>query len=79
MGSPDAADIASIALIRGAGPTHTYDQNQRFVPLDFVAGNDELQIEAPPNAFLAAPGYFMLFLVNEWGMYADQGTSLTLL
>ncbi len=70
VSTPDASSIASVAMLRAAGATHTYDQNQRFVPLDFVAGSGELQIAAPPDAFTAAPGYFMLFLVNEAGVPA---------
>jgi cytochrome c peroxidase len=68
VSTPDAASIASVALLRSAGSTHTYDQSQRFVPLDFVASNGELQIDAPSDAFAAAPGYFMLFLVNDAGV-----------
>ena len=70
VGSPDAADIASIALIRGAGATHTYDQSQRFIPASFTVSGQTLTVDAPPDAFTAAPGYYMLFLVNSAGVPA---------
>ena len=54
VSTPDASSIASVAMLRGAGATHTYDQNQRFVPLDFVSGSGELQIQAPSSAFVHA-------------------------
>jgi cytochrome c peroxidase len=68
VSSPDAADIASIAIIRGGGATHTYDQSQRFIPLDFSVSGQNLTIDEPPDARTAAPGYYMLFLVNSAGV-----------
>ncbi len=68
VSSPNAADIASIALIRGGGVTHTYDQNQRYIPLTFSVSGQNLTVNAPPDANSAAPGYYMLFLVNSAGV-----------
>ncbi|MEH6593103.1 MAG: carboxypeptidase regulatory-like domain-containing protein [Halioglobus sp.] len=70
VNSPDAADIVSIAIIRGAGATHTYDQSQRYIPLTFSASGQSLTIDAPADAFTASPGYYMLFLVNSAGVPA---------
>ena len=70
VNTPDAADIASIAIIRGAGATHTYDQSQRYIPLTFSVSGQNLVVDAPPDALMAAPGYYMLFLVNSAGVPA---------
>jgi hypothetical protein len=66
--TPDAASIASVALIRPGAVTHGFDQDQRFMNLSFTAGTGSLTIQAPADANLAPPGYYMLFLVNASGV-----------
>ena len=66
--TPDAASIASVSLIKPGSVTHAFDEDQRFVPLTFAAGAGALTIQAPANANLAPPGYYMLFLVNTNGV-----------
>src|SRR6185503_1600553 len=61
----DAASIAMVSLIRPGAVTHAFDEDQRFLSLAFTAGSGVLKIEAPANANLAPPGYYMLFLVNN--------------
>ena len=49
--------------------THNFNENARYVPLNFTAGPPAaLQITAPPNGNLAPPGPYMLFLVNTNGV-----------
>ncbi len=36
--TPDAASIASVALIKTGAMTHAINMSQRFVPLNFTAG-----------------------------------------
>ena len=60
--------IGSIALVRPGAVTHNFDQNQRYVPLDFVAFPTHLQVSAPANANLAPPGYYMMFIVDSDGV-----------
>ncbi len=64
----DAASIASVALIRPGAVTHGFDQDQRFLNLNFTAGAGSLTIQAPANANLAPPGYYLLFIVNTAGV-----------
>ena len=66
--TPDAASIAKISLIRLGAITHSFDQDQRIVSLGFTAGVGSLSVQAPANANLAPPGYYMLFLVNTAGV-----------
>ena len=66
--TPDAASIASVALISLASDTHTYDMNQRFLPLQFSAGSGSLSVQMPANSNLAPPGSYMLFIVNSNGV-----------
>jgi len=48
--------------------THSFDQNQRFLNLGFQPGDGSLTVQAPADANLAPPGYYMLFLVNSAGV-----------
>jgi Concanavalin A-like lectin/glucanases superfamily/Galactose oxidase-like, Early set domain/Bacterial Ig domain/Kelch motif len=66
--TPDADTIASVSLIRPGAVTHGFDEDQRFLSLSFTAGSGALSIQAPANANLAPPGYYMLFLVNTAGV-----------
>jgi len=66
--TPDAASIASVSLIRLGAVTHAFDEDQRFLPLAFTASPGALSIQAPANANLAPPGYYMLFLVGSNGV-----------
>lgn len=65
--TPDAADIASVALVRPGSSTHAFDFEQRLVDLSFTASGGTLSVTAPPNANIAPPGWYMLFLVNRAG------------
>ncbi len=61
--------IDKVSFLRLAAVTHSVDQNQRFVPLDFVdITDDTLEVTAPANGNDAPPGYYMLFLVSGDGV-----------
>ncbi len=66
--TPDAASIASVSLIRNGSVTHAFNMDQRFVPLTFTQGSGGLNVQAPADANLAPPGYYMLFIVNSNGV-----------
>ena len=68
--STDQADqIASACLIAPSAVTHSFNQNPRYVPLDFQeTGGGVLTIDLPSSQALAPPGYYMLFLVNGAGV-----------
>ena len=68
VSTPNAASIASVALIRNGSNTHAYDMEQRMVSLAFTRGAGALTVTAPPNANIAPPGYYMLFLVDTNGV-----------
>lgn len=61
--------IAKVSFLRLGAVTHGFDQNQRYVPLDFqVIDAATLAVQAPANANLAPPGYYMLFVVSQDGV-----------
>jgi len=67
--TPNPADIASVALMRPGSSTHAFNFEQRLVNLAFTPGTGTtLTLTSPPNANVAPPGYYMLFLVNRAGV-----------
>jgi Domain of unknown function (DUF1929)/Bacterial Ig domain/Glyoxal oxidase N-terminus/Galactose oxidase, central domain len=66
--TPDAASIASVALVDLASGTHATDMDQHFVPLSFTQAPGGINVTAPASAALAPPGSYMLFMVNANGV-----------
>ena len=70
VNTPDSANIDKVGLVRLAAATHGFDQNQRYVPLNFTDNGGSLGLDAPANGNIAPPGYYLLFLVNNDGVPA---------
>ena len=66
--TPQAQDIASVALIRLGSVTHTLDIDQRYLELQFSAEAGRLLVNGPVNPSLAPPGYYMLVVVDRQGV-----------
>ena len=66
--TPDAASIGSVSLVRLGSVTHSFNTNQRIVPLPFTAGAGALSVQTPADANLAPPGHYMLFILNTSGV-----------
>jgi hypothetical protein len=66
--TPNASNIQKVVLIRPGAPTHAFDMEQRLVGLNFTIGNGSLTVTSPPNADIAPPGYYMLFILNKAGV-----------
>jgi hypothetical protein len=66
--TPQAANIRSVVLVRPGAVTHAFDMEQRLVGLTFNAAYGDLVVKAPANGNLAPPGYYMLFIVNDYGV-----------
>lgn len=62
------ATMTRAELIRPAAVTHSVDMAQRAISLDVTADADGLTLQAPLNATVAPPGYYMLFLLNADGV-----------
>ena len=68
IATSDASRIASVSLIPLGAVTHSFNENQRFVPLAFQAGSASLQVTGPVNGNTAPPGPYMLFIVDSSGV-----------
>jgi hypothetical protein len=66
--TPDGGRVAAASLVGLGSVTHAFNQNQRFVPVTFQPSAGGLTIQAPANANLAPPGYYMLFIVDTNGV-----------
>jgi PKD repeat protein len=66
--TPDAAEIASVVLVRPGATTHSINMEQRLVALAYTASAGSLTVTAPPNGNIAPPGYYMLFVLNGAGV-----------
>lgn len=68
VGTPDAASIARVSLIRTGSVTHAFDQNARATSLSFSQTAGGLNVDMPANRNDVPPGYYMLFIVNDQGV-----------
>lgn len=68
VGTPDAAAVRSVVLIRAGAVTHAFDQDQRLVTLSFEASAGGLAVTAPATHALAPPGDYLLFAVSAEGV-----------
>jgi fibronectin type 3 domain-containing protein len=68
VGTPDAASIARVSLIRTGSVTHAFDQNTRAMQLSFTQTAGGINVTIPSNRNNIPPGYYMLFLVNAEGV-----------
>ena len=66
--SAQAATIASVCLIRLGSVTHTFNMNQRRVPLSFTRDTGSLSVAVPTNRSNLPPGHYMLFAVSTAGV-----------
>jgi hypothetical protein len=60
--------ISKVSWIRLSAVTHSFNQEQRFIPLSFTAGTGGVNVTFPSSANISPPGYYMLFLLNSAGV-----------
>ena len=66
VGTPDAASITTVALMRNGSCTHSFNPDQRHVGLEITSrSDDELDLRMPPDGAVAPPGWYMLFLLRD--------------
>ncbi len=68
VGTPDAASISRVSLIRTGSVTHAFDENARATQLSFTQTAGGINVTVPSNRNDVPPGYYMLFLVNAQGV-----------
>jgi hypothetical protein len=64
--TPSAGDIIRIAMLRASSATHGEIFDQRYIGLTFArVSHDRLRAIAPPDGFVAPPGYYLLYLIDS--------------
>jgi hypothetical protein len=64
--------IDAVALLRTGSVTHSFNMDQRYVELIITARlSGALIVQAPPNANIAPPGYYLLFIRDEHGVPSE--------
>jgi hypothetical protein len=65
-------EVKRVVLVAPGSVTHAFDMHTRHVELTFKPdGPKRLQVTAPPDAHVAPPGYYMLFLLSERGVPSE--------
>ncbi len=63
-----ADSVRRVALIRAGSVTHGFNFDQRYVGLQFdQIAPDRLRVSAPPDAWVAPPGYYLIFVTDTAG------------
>jgi Domain of unknown function (DUF1929) len=68
ISTPNPGSIGKVALVRLGAVTHSVNMDQRYVPLGFAAGAGTINATSPPNANIAPPGVYMLFVTGSEGV-----------
>jgi Domain of unknown function (DUF1929)/PKD domain/Bacterial Ig domain len=68
VGTPQASSISQVVLARAGSATHAFDMEQRLIQMQFTKGAGTLSVTSPPNALIAPPGYYMLFVLDQNGV-----------
>ena len=66
IGSTDP--ISRVTMVRAGTPTHSFDTNQRFLPLTFTQSGQTVAATIPENPNIALPGYYLLFVLDPAGV-----------
>jgi len=72
--TPDATNISSVTLLRLGNATHHFDAEHRCIwlaspSLPFVSkSSSNVVVNAPINAYMAPPGYYMIHVVDGSGI-----------
>lgn len=67
QGAP-LAPVGGAVLMALGSTTHSFDQNQRYVPVGYRVANGNVFVSAPTNPNVAPPGDYLLFLVSDQGV-----------
>lgn len=64
-------EISQVVLVRTGSTTHSFDMDQRRLPLSFSQSGDKLSVSGPANSRVAPPGQYMLFAIDRNGVPSE--------
>jgi Domain of unknown function (DUF1929) len=59
--------ISNVRLIRVGADTHSFNSEQRLIPMLFTQSGTQVTATLPASPELIPPGYYMLFVINSSG------------
>lgn len=66
INTPTPPDISEVVLLRAGTTTHGFNMGQRGIECVIAGiGPGTLNVETPPNANLAPPGWYLLFILDS--------------
>lgn len=66
INTPTPPDISEVVLLRAGAVTHGFNMSQRGLELVIAGtGPGTLDVQGPPNANLAPPGWYVLFILDS--------------
>lgn len=69
---PDPRSDRGVVLMAMGSETHSFDQNQRYIPLDFtIQSSGRLTLRAPNNSTIAPEGEYILYLISDAGVPSE--------
>jgi len=72
-----SSPVASFVLMRLSSTTHTVNNDQRRIPLQFASANgSSYSLEIPSNPGIVLQGYYWLFALNAQGVPSVAATIL---
>lgn len=70
--SHSSTPISRVSFIRLGSVTHSFNMEERMQELSFQQNDNQLVIQFPTSPFMAPPGYYMLFVVDEDGVPSES-------
>jgi YVTN family beta-propeller protein len=61
-------DVARVTLVKTGSTTHSFNMDQRFLELPFVAASTQINAQLPTRTTDTPPGFYQLFLLNAAGV-----------
>jgi hypothetical protein len=68
VGFSDASSISRVTMVKTGSVTHSVNMDQAFLALAFTQSGSMLNVTGPTRATDAAPGYYMLFVIDSEGV-----------
>ena len=62
------APIGGVTMVRTASVTHSFDADQRYLPLTFTQSGQTVAATIPADPDIALPGYYLLFVLDQAGV-----------
>ena len=73
IGVNDSTNITKAHLIKLGSVTHSENQDQRLVPLQFNNASGGISLKMPDSRDVAPPGHYLLFVVDDNGVPSTGG------